>query len=522
MFQPIASYSISNEAKKPPSAKGSWCDRCARRTFLSALTLLATGSVQVTAQSRPTIVVQWNNAALQGVRDSKLGPPMVARALAIVHTCIFDAWSAYDMKAVGTQLGGSLRRPKWEQTEVNKSKAISFAAYRASVDLFPTDKTTVFDPLMAALGYDRTDQSTDLSTPSGIGNVACNAVLTFRHNDGSNQLGNLTASGVPYADYTHYVPVNPPSTVPVNPATVNDVNRWQPLQYIDGSGKFVTQSFVGAQWTQVIPFSMRSADEFRSFIAMFGPARFGSAEFLEQAQELITLSANLTDRQKMIAEYWANGPHTELPPGHWDLFAQFISNRDEHNIDQDVKLFFALTNAIFDAGAAAWDTKRFSDSVRPATAIPFLFQGQQIKAWGGPYEGTIIEDGSEWIPYQLSTFPTPPFPEYISGHSAFSAAGAEVLRRFTHSDYFGASVTFPAGSSTIEPGAMPARDVTLFWETFTDAANEAGMSRRYGGIHFQLGDLVGRATGRLVAMQAWEKAESYINGIEGRRERGQQ
>jgi hypothetical protein len=522
MFLGIASYSIPSAAEKRSTIKGSRCHWHALRTLLTALTLLATASVQVMAQSSPTIVVQWNNAALQGVRDSKLGPPMVARALAIVHTCIFDAWTAYDNKAIGTQLGGSLRRPKSERTAVNQNKAISFAAYRAAVDLFPLDKTSVFDPLMAALGYDPTDQSTDVKTPSGIGNVACNAVLTFRHDDGSNQLGNLTASGVPYADYTHYVSVNPPSTVPVNPATVNDVNRWQPLQYMDGSGKFVTQSFVGAQWSQVIPFSMTSPDEFRSFIAAFGPARFGSARFLHQAHDLITLSANLTDRQKMIAEYWANGPHTELPPGHWDLFAQFVSNRDKHNVDQDVKMFFAMTNVIFDAGIAAWDAKRAFDSVRPATAIPFLFQGQQIKAWGGPYRGTVIEDGSQWIPYQPSTFPTPPFPEYISGHSAFSAAGAEVLRRFTHSDHFGASVTFPAGSSMIEPGATPTQDVTLYWDTFSDAANEAGLSRRYGGIHFETGDLVGRATGRLVAAQAWKKAKTYIHGTEDRREQGQQ
>ena len=289
MFLRIASYNIPSAQMKPPTVKGSRCHWDALRTLLTALPLLATASVQVMAQSSTTIVVQWNNAALQGVRDSKLGPPMVARALAIVHTCIFDAWTAYDPKAIGTQLGGSLRRPKSERTAVNQNKAISFAAYRAAVDLFPLDKTSVFDPLMAALGYDPTDQSTDVKTPSGIGNVACNTVLTFRHNDGSNQLGNLSASGVPYADYTHYVSVNPPSTVPVNPATVNDVNRWQPLQYMDSSGKFVTQSFVGAQWTRVIPFSMTSPDEFRSFIAAFGPARFGSARFLQQAKDLITL-----------------------------------------------------------------------------------------------------------------------------------------------------------------------------------------------------------------------------------------
>src|SRR5438445_11115012 len=99
----------------------------------------------------PNVVIQWNNAALQGVRDSKIGPPMVARALAIVHTCIYDAWAAYDNVAVGTRLGGSLRRPPAERTLENKNAAISFAAYRAAVDLFPGSRTSVFDPLMREL-----------------------------------------------------------------------------------------------------------------------------------------------------------------------------------------------------------------------------------------------------------------------------------------------------------------------------------------------------------------------------------
>jgi vanadium-dependent haloperoxidase-like protein len=105
-----------------------------------------------------------------------------------------------------------------------------------------------------------------------------------------------------------------------------------------------------------------------------------------------------------------------------------------------------------------------------------------------------------------------PFPEYISGHSTFSAAGAQILKLFTHSDKFGDSVTFRPGSSKTEPGLTPKQEVTLSWATFTDAANQAGISRRYGGIHFELADLVGRATGRLVADQAWEKALRFIKG----------
>ena len=85
--------------------------------------------------SGDSVVLLWNEAALQGVRDSKLGPPMVARALAIVHTCVFDAWAAYDHRAVGTRFGAVLRRPPRERTLANINAAISFAAYRAAVDL---------------------------------------------------------------------------------------------------------------------------------------------------------------------------------------------------------------------------------------------------------------------------------------------------------------------------------------------------------------------------------------------------
>jgi len=232
---------------------------------------------------------------------------------------------------------------------------------------------------------------------------------------------------------------------------------------------------------------------------------------------LLELSAGLTDEQKMIAEYWADGPHSELPPGHWDLFGQFVSRRDyhgahKHGVEADVKLFFALTNAIFDASICCWDNKRAFASVRPITALRYLFQGQQVRAWGGPYRGTQLIRGEDWFPYQATTFPTPPFPEYSSGHSTFSAAGAEVLRLYTGKDTFGASVTFPAGSSKFESGAVPATDVTLRWAKFREAADQAGMSRRYGGIHFEQGDLDARAAGRLVAQQAWATAQTYFNG----------
>jgi hypothetical protein len=209
-------------------------------------------------------VPRWNSAALQGIRDSKLGAPMVARALAVVHTCIYDAWAAYDEHAVGTQLGGALRRAASERTLENKEQAISYAAFRALSDVLPIDTNSVYVPLMKQLGYDPNDDSIDIETPAGIGNVACGVVLEFRRHDKSNQLGDL-AQG-PYSDWTDYRPVNSPGTVPASASFAKPLNpeRWQPLTYTDSSGNLVLQMFAGAQWCYVTPFAMNKGDQFRS------------------------------------------------------------------------------------------------------------------------------------------------------------------------------------------------------------------------------------------------------------------
>ena len=474
-----------------------------RSLAVAAVLSLSTIGMVPQAQAEETIVVTWNETTLQAIRDTRPGPPIVARMLAITHTCMYDAWAAYDSVAVGTRLGGTLRRPMSERTMLNKKKAMSFAAYRALVDLFPTEQAK-FNVVMGQLGYDPTDTSTDPSTASGVGNKACQAVLDFRHQDGSNQLGNLNPGA--YSDYTNYVPVNTWDQI-------NDPNHWQPLRMSNGQGGFVIQKYIAPHWGNVIPFALKSQDQFAPKEPNFYPK--DAAQYLKQAKQILGYSANLTDREKVIAEYWADGPSSELPPGHWTLFAEVVSARDHHTLDQDVKMFFAMTNAVFDAGISVWHFKRFYDYVRPVTAVHFLFAGQQVRAWAGPGLGTGLIDGADWRPYQPLTFVTPPFAEYVSGHSTFSASAAKVLKLFTGSDRFGHSVTIPAGQSFVEPGLVPASDLTLRWRTFSDAADEAGISRRYGGIHFIDGDIQARKMGRKIGKQAWRKALTYFHGTAG-------
>jgi hypothetical protein len=476
-------------------------------TVLSATLAVALTSTSAFATS---IVTEWNDVFLQAVRDVKFGPPQTARAGAIVHTCIFDAWACYDAKAEGTQYLGYLRRPEAERTDANKAIAISFAAYRALVDLFPARKAD-FDAKMAALTLDPMIVSTDVSTPSGLGNVVSTAVLNDRHYDGANQLGDLHAGA--YTDYTGYTAVNAAHD-PANPGeTITDPNAWQPLFFHGPDPATNPPKYVVPQWGNVTPFALLFPGQFRPIPPVMYPTNppppfpTSKAQYKKQAEYIINITARLNDRKKAIAEYWADGPASETPPGHWNLHAKFVSNRDMMNVDQDAKLFFALNNAVLDASIATWECKRFYNSVRPITAIHFLKQGETIPTYNGQ---TVL--GENWKPYQPDSFLTPPFPEYSSGHSCFSAAAATILRTFTGSDAFGGSATVAMGSSKVQPGVSPAADVQLSWDTFTDAANEAGVSRRYGGIHFPQGDLAGRALGRKIGKTVFAKCLLYFKG----------
>jgi hypothetical protein len=483
-----------------------------------------------TPRATDNVVLKWNEQLLNTIRANPkpTGPTVTARAIGILNTAIYDAWAAYDQKAVGTRLldspqrSDSLQRPASENTEANKNKAISYAAYRVLTDLFPTSlfptSVAAYNQQMSDLGYDPSDTSTD-TTPAGIGNVTAQAEIDFRHGDGSNQLGDDPngTPGVPYSDTTKYKPVNTWDTM-------NDPWKWQPLcvQLVPygtpcpNTSASAVQKPYTPQWGQVTGFGLNPQTHMPNELPSMPGLRKnadGSYDTTDIDQALRDTS-NLTDAQKVTAEYWADGPHSEFPPGHMVIFAQALSRMRSDSLDQDVKLFFALGNAIMDAGIAAWNQKYLpsNNTVRPITAIRERYKNQQVTSWLGPFKGFGHVLGQEWKPYQDPNVVTPPFPEYVSGHSTFTAAGRTILALFYGTDNFNAKITIPAGSSKIEPGSTPGKPVVLSWKTLTDAADQAGMSRRWGGIHFQTGDMDGRALGKVVGYDDWNKAQTFING----------
>ncbi len=481
-----------------------------RRSLFLISTVSAVFWLPLSAQA--TIVSDWNESALVEVRLGRLGPPIVARALAVAHTCMYDAWAAYDARAVGTVLGASLRRPAPERTETNKAKAISVAAHRCLVNLFPSGAARL-DAAMRGRGFDPTDLSTDVTTPQGIGNLAANAVINARRHDGANQYGELRPGA--YADYTGYAPRNPPlpfclpqSAGPCVP-NIADPYRWQPLVSNIGA----TQRFIAPHWERVTPFALTAADQFDNQPDIVPVPNFlrGPAYYQADVDSMLSFSAGLDLQRKLSVEYWADGPDSELPPGHWALFAQYISQRDRHSIDKDVQMFFAMHNASLDAGIVAWHLKRKYDGVRPISAVRYLKQGTQVLAWGGPGRPIELIAGEKWTPYNPGSNLTPAFPGFISGHSTFSSASAVVLRTFTGSDRFGFSTVVPANFGRVEPNVPPIPTVVSY-ATFSDAAEDAGQSRLYAGIHFADDNVVGQKVGALIGQQAWAKSQFLFDG----------
>jgi len=490
--------------------------------------------------SDQSIVAQWNEVMLEAIREGGAKPTATTYQLHVNSAAVYDAWAALDDEAYGHY---SVINTSLSQTEANKAEAVSFAAYTTLIELFPS-QTQKFEDFLIWLGYDPADAVADPDTAAGLGTLAAENVFAARQGDGSNYEND-------FADTSGYAPVNSadPTTGRAPGGEDFDPNHWQPLRVPNGtltdengvpiSDDNIPESYddqiaLTPHWGDVASFALAENDmyrpdappqlgDFTTYVDGVGNVTTNDQAYRDQVQEVLDASANLNNEQKVIAEYWADGPRTESPPGHWNQIAQDIALREGHGIDEDAKLFFAVNAAIFDAGIATWEAKYHYDYVRPQSAIRDLYFDETVEAWGGVNQGTQEILGQEWQPYQNVTFVTPPFPEYVSGHSTFSMAAANTIAAFVGSDTFydGTSLSnydLDGVAGTDLLGQYVTRElvfedfgdgppVTLQWETLTEAAEEAGISRIYGGIHIQDGNLNGLELGGKVAENAqirWE------------------
>lgn len=408
--------------------------------------------------------------------------------------------------------------------------------------------------------------------------------------------------------------------------TVVDINRWQRLRVansIDQNGfpQNPIQRFLGAQWLWVRPFALARVQSSKPWIDPGPPPRLGGvgdAEFRSNVVDVIRFSSELTtadgvtvdispgalgnnilgenngqgyatnpvtgqpyashvvprgDFTRALTEFWADGPSSETPPGHWNAIANHVADHPltvkriggagpvVDNLEWDVKVYFALNAALHDAACAAWGVKRYYDGWRPISAVRYLGgHGQSsdptLPAYhtnGLPLIPGLIElvtdetvtsgrhegltpgkialfcwpgqppdpesetsgvrwiHAESWLPYQKTTFVSPGFPGYISGHSTFSRAAAEIMTAITGSPWFPGGL----GSYTIRKLVNelgPTQPITLQWASYYDAADQVGLSRIWGGIHPPVDDFTGRRVGAQAGQGAWALAKQYFDG----------
>lgn len=282
------------------------------------------------------------------------------------------------------------------------------------------------------------------------------------------------------------------------------------------------------------------------------------------------------DYARVLAEFWADGPDSETPPGHWFTILNYVNDHPQlikkfkgegeilSSLEWDIKSYFILSGAMHDSAIAAWGIKGFYDYIRPMSAIRYMCdQGQSSDTTLSNYnphgiplvdgfieviqEGDSLEgDGQEnigkiklftwkghehiinadydiagvgwilaekWFPYQRPSFVNPPFAGYVSGHSTFSRAAAEVLKLLTSDEFF------PGGMGTFEVYTNdflkfevgPSMDFQLQWATYRDASDQTSLSRIWGGIHPPIDDIPGRIIGEKIGKAAFSFGEKYFS-----------
>jgi hypothetical protein len=395
----------------------------------------ATSSTQTirreAAAAQKDVVLQWNEAALDAVRMDSSSPPVATRFLAMVHLAIFDVVSGVE----GTPgYYVTLAPPAAISLEAAVSAAAAQVlayAYPGQISRFDAKLEEVLDGIPDGAGED-----------NGVayGRQIGDAIIAIRDSDGWN-------------DYVDYVP---------NSAT----GRWQPTPPMYDVGLL-------PQWANLTPFAMSSPDQF----LVDGPPPLDSPEYAAGWDEVRRLgridSTERTADQKQIARFWADGPGTFTPPGHWNKIAdQMVAARGD-SLSANARTFAMLNVALADAGIASWNAKYEYDLWRPITAIQRA----------GEDGNSATQADPTWQPLLI----TPPFPEYTSGHSTFSGAAAQIL-----SAVIGEDVPFSTTSFGL-PG------VVRSFDNFHDAAMEASKSRIYGGIHYSFSGLDGLAAGHALA-----------------------
>ena len=483
----------------------------------------------------PSVVQRWNGVLVDLIAASGIGPTLASRAFALLNAGFFDLWAHTDAAATphytaaAPPQGSLLSAVSLEQALHQFAARLlqqwfpdAEAELRLQDELHAAAQGAVNQPLTTAAWQSLLDHQLAAMPPLDPWSEAPAPLDHAGSIDANRAIDRWLAEHIPIDDLTgpREQFLTPEwGTLPA--FSTDDVTLWRPEGperfFVDGADEIAVlelsstslelmarwQDHAGV-WHEPGVYDVR--DPLQQQWMLQGLINPG---FIAQAQQLVDLQATLSDEQKLIAEFWESGAGTAFPPGNWIVFTSLMAEREQLSLSEQIKLFSSVGHAVGDAGIAAWDSKVHFDYARPVRVIRDLAALDLLDG----------EDLEQWNSYQVpGSNSSPPFAEYVSGHSSFSAAAAAVLEGYLgHADFDVVLPTFVEGSSRFQPGETPAEPTTLAWASFADAAHSAGLSRLYGGIHFADGNdhglQVGQAVGRDVLHAAQELAYAELDVV---------
>ena len=302
--------------------------------------------------------------------------------------------------------------------------------------------------------------------------------------------------------------------------TLPSTNSWTPLS-LNG----VTKSYLTPEWGNIT--GVVSYTNFTNMITSVQTLYPDETTYYNEMEDVFTITNNLTNEQKMLAEFWAGGPYTITPPGMFVYFTDIIIRSNEIDLINEIKYYTVVCSGLFQSSLCAWRLKRMNLQARP---IQKLRQSKYNVAINEAWNTQTL--GQYWLPYQETNFVTPPFPDFVSGHSTFGSSFARLIEYLQGSDQIllknpvinnditalvspvlneKSRINFAVNNvfifpktSQVQVGTIPTCSVALLWSTWSEVSQSCGMSRLYGGIHVQSSNKAGDYLGRLVGDNIWD------------------
>ena len=435
-----------------------------------------------------------------------------------------------------------------------------------------------WQPLTLDIFIDQSGNRIDDNTPDFLGPEWGNVTpFAMEENDITNHKRSST-------DYKVYLDPGKPPFLDINDQVSSDLYKWgftlvsvwgSHLSPYDGITWDISPGSIGNIALSSFPENFNNYSDFYNLLDG-GDGSSGRSKNPITGLPYESQIVPRGDYARVLAEFWADGPDSETPPGHWFVLLNYVNDHPDlvkkmngvgetlSNLEWDIKAYFMLAGAMHDSAISAWSIKGWYDYVRPISSIRYMAnKGQssdnslsnyneegitlidnyievinendnlagtngenigkiKVYSWKGHdfvNDTEVDEAGVGWIlaenwwPYQRPSFVTPPFAGYVSGHSTFSRAAAEVLTLLTGSEYFPGGIgEFVAKKNeflVFEEG--PSQDIILQWATYRDASDQCSLSRIWGGIHPPMDDIPGRVIGEKIGKDAYNFAMSYFH-----------